>query len=198
MPPLGESVPIFSATRIEVPAFGTSKVENFTKRIAWDSSKFKLIKAVMSVRSSQPYRSGAEIHVNINGQREATLNWNANEVEERAIERDVTAFIKNGDNKFVLEYRLAFGTLVPQIATVSASIGLTFEGVRIGSGSPISSGGLRDDNIVKKVLTTVQQNVVVVVGSVIAAGIGVVIIKSALGGPSLRGVGRIVKVISRR
>jgi hypothetical protein len=183
---IGESINIFASQEIKVPAFGTVKTEQFKKRITWDTSKFKLISAKLITRANQPYRSGAELDVMVNGEQGTMIDWHANEVEERADEADISASIVNGDNSFELVYRTAFGTLTEQIAVTSASIALQFEGNRTGSGSPVDTGGTQDKNQFNKIVSGLRDNAIGITVGIAVVGVSILFIKSAVGGFSIR------------
>lgn len=193
MPDLAQNVPILESERLEIPAFGTSKVEEYSKRLLWDTQKFTLLSAVLSLRASQTYLSGAKIELIMNGRQRLPINWNAFEVIDRAKELDVTASLFNGDNKFKLEYTIAFGAVTGQIAIVSSSLVIRLRGNRSGTSDPIIQGGLQDENFWKKAAITVRDHALLIVGSTIAVAASVAIIKTSIGRTALKGVRDIFK-----
>lgn len=188
MADLAQSIPVLSGQRIEVPAFATSKVENLSKYMAWDTSKHKLVSAKLSLRASQTFLSGATINLVVNGGQRVTLNWHSFQNNEIAREMDVTSSIKNGTNEFNLEYLLAYGTITSQTAIVSATLVLTLAGERTGSSGPITEGGLSDKNFWSKLGQKVKENATLVIIGGAVFTVAVVLVKTSVGGTVLNSI----------
>jgi hypothetical protein len=170
---------------MEIPAFSTSKVEEYSKTMIWDSKKVGVIGATLSLRTNQTYLSGAQVDLIINGKQRITMNWNAFETIERVKSLDVLGSVLNGTNTFKVVYTIAYGALSPQVAIVNAELNLVLRGQREGTKDPVIEGGLTDDNFWPKIGIALRNHAVLLIAGTVAVGGSVLVLKSAIGRSAL-------------
>lgn len=165
---VGQTLPIFADEEVDVGFASTQGiVNNYTKKLQWDSQKLNLVSAVAHIDAKQTYGSGASLDIFMNDQKIATLNWQGFDTSEKMKDVDVSGLLIDGDNTFKLQYSTGYGVLTEQIATVNMGITIDLFGQTSG-GSPFTTGDTTKNDFWKSIANNAKT--IAIWGTVIIIG----------------------------
>lgn len=106
----------------------------------WDSSKWNLKSATVTLTADQNANTGADAYAKLNGSDTAELHWGAFDTSEKSATADATAFLKNGSNEAWVSYDTHVPTVLGEYAIGVKKFYVTAEFEWIGTGQPPSGG----------------------------------------------------------
>ncbi len=140
-----QTVSVFTDKILNISTATTAQADTgqISKNITWDSKNYSLVKATMTLKGTQNYSSGASLNAMLNQSDVVDVNWGAFDNGTHSQTNDVTPYLTNGANIFVVYYRTAFpiGFFTDVIATFSLTLNvyLQYIGPTNSAGQPVNT-----------------------------------------------------------
>jgi hypothetical protein len=166
-----KSYDIWSGTQNIPPLASIVETPHVRFMFGWDSSKWNMKSATVTLTADQSANVGADAYAKLNGSDTAELHWGAFDTSEKSATADATSFLKNGANEAWVSYDTHSPSWLGDYAIGVKKFYIIAEFEWVGSGTPPSSG---PNIITTPALTTTQM---ILIGAAAILGIaGIVLI----------------------
>lgn len=186
---ISQSIVLIDNDVLRKDAFESSVRESYSKRITWDTRKFNLVSSRLVVTVDQPATSGADLTLSVNGRKLERIEWHALDTGEKTEYYDITAYMLNGINDFVVLYNAPNHHLQGAEVQINVGLDLVFRALTSGDDfdpTPADEGGLKDNAEIEKFLNWLKDNVkmLAILGTITGAAVATIyVLKSGVGFP---------------
>jgi hypothetical protein len=169
-----EVVPLLTNEELVIKASNTlGQLDSFSKRINVSKGS-SITRALITLEASQTYLSGAEVVFNLNtANLKPSLHWEALENKTKKQTYDVTSQLSLGVNTFSAVYKIAYGTITDQKASVTASLTIELS-VPDTTSAGVTTGNTTSNDTLRNVGQRVREGIIYIVA--LAATVGVLVL----------------------